>query len=240
MGSHIPRLWLPQTLSDGEGIAVTETARIHHLKDVLRLKAGDRISVFNEKNGEHLAEISTIAKNGISLRIGRQTRTAKAATPLHLFFSPIKKQALEWLIEKTAELAVTHYHPLLMAHSQVRDINNERMHSIAIAAAEQSGRLDVPHFMPLQNLSQTMAGALRSLPLFIAVEPSKDSSPAPLAATKAECAVLIGPEGGFSTEEIAQLLKLPNATVATLGSNTLRAETAAVVACGIIHAGRKT
>lgn len=237
MSSHIPRIWLAQTLDEGETVILSDSDRLHHLRDVLRLKRGEAVTLFNSTSGEYTASITDVGRSAITFAMGSRQRTAAPLVARHILFAPLKRQATEWLIEKTTELGATHLHPILTDHTQVRSVNAQRLQAIAVDAVEQSGQFHIPQIMA----PTTIAAALRQLggtPVFAAIEPQRDSAlphlhtvaPRQPVAT----AVIIGPEGGFSTPETELLRKQSGVTAVSLGSQVLRAETAAILACGIL------
>lgn len=219
-------------------VALTEPDRLHHLRDVLRVKRGDALSLFNAAAGELSATVEDVSRNAITFKIGQQSRGPHTPVARHLLFAPLKRQNTEWLVEKATELGVTHLQPALTAHTQVRSINADRLRTIAIDAAEQSGQLHVPDIAEPASLLAA-AGQLGNMPLYAAIEPSRHAALPPLHTklqdAKAPAAVLIGPEGGFSEDEAEQLAKLPNVIAVSLGDSVLRAETAAILACGLLH-----
>lgn len=194
------------------------------------------VFVFNAVVGEYAARISSLGKHTIELAVETPTRAPCQTPPICLYIAPLKRQAMELLVEKTTELGVTEFCPVITAHTQVKDLNLNRLQAIAIGAAEQCGRLSVPSFSEAIKLSQL--GADRTL--FAAIE-SIASLPR-LNVAIAEhtnqhtktTAILIGPEGGFSPAETSWLTAQPNIIPVSLGQNILRAETAAILACGLL------
>lgn len=238
MGSHIPRLWLPQMGAGHTTLTISDADKVHHLKDVLRLKAGEAVHIFNQTMGEYTATVVEVKKQAITLQLDAARRAPEVTPEVHIYFAPLKRQATEFLIEKVTELGATHLHPVITAHTQVRSINHDRLMAIAIDAAEQCARLNVPTIAEPIDLF-----ALRpETPLLAAQESTRAVSHSlqqVLATHKDACSVLIGPEGGFSEAEDAWLAKQSNIISVSLGRNILRAETAAILACGIISLYRE-
>lgn len=233
MSSHIPRLWLPQMAADSKICTIGDAARVHHLRDVLRLKTGDKVFVFNDTAGEWLATVTNPQKNSLEVTLDECTRRPITMPRLSIYFAPLKRQATEWMVEKTTELGATDFFPIITAHTQVREINSERLRAIALDAVEQCGRLDVPVFHDSQKLHKLNIAA----GLFAAIE-GDAAIPRLTDAVQAHnktTAILIGPEGGFSTDEAAWLKTQSNIVPVSLGKNILRAETAAILACGVLN-----
>lgn len=242
MSSHIPRLWVPEMAHNATALTIADANRAHHLRDVMRLKAGSPVIVFNADAGEYEATIDSITKSSIGLAIGKQTRVAQASLPaIRIFFAPLKRQATEMLIEKATELGTTHFQPVLTAHTQVRTVNNDRLQAIAVDAAEQCSRLSVPHIGTPCDLHAIQSVLPEGVMLFAALENSRETVPLLGEAVRdiTDCAVLIGPEGGFSPDEAAWLERQPFVRAVSLGDNILRAETAAMLAAGIMSLAKR-
>lgn len=221
---------------DDKNIIISDAARVHHLRDVLRLKAGDAAFAFNEICGEYESTVTRIDKSTISLEKKVKTQDARVSAPIHVYFCPLKRQATEWLVEKATELGVTHFHPVISHHTLVREPNIDRLRAIATEATEQCGRIDVPQFDAPAPLTQIHNEG----PMFVAAERSHGTAPLFSTAVRVRAnirSVLIGPEGGFSAEEMSWLAGRPTFTLTSFGSNTLRAETAAIFACSLFRAG---
>lgn len=204
----------------------------HYLKNVLRMETGDYLRVFNAENGEFLATIESSSKKNCVVKIAEIIR--KPSTPntkIHLFFPPIKKDRLDFLIEKAVELGVTDLHPILTQRGNIRDLNCARITSQMIEAAEQCERLDIPTLHPLLPLN-TLLSTL-SHPIMAAIERSEGATQDLKQAlsnynfgTDNHIRFLIGPEGGWSEEEREALLNHPSVIPITLGPRILRVETA--------------
>src|SRR5882757_3215243 len=129
----------------GEGMAVTlDEGQAHYLLHVLRAKAGDRVALFNGRDGEWLAEISQADKRGVAATCLKQNAPQRETPDIWLAFAPVKKTPSDYLVQKAAELGVSVLQPVFTRRTIVSRINEERMAANAIEAAEQSGRLTVP------------------------------------------------------------------------------------------------
>ena len=201
--------------------------QVHYLRTVMHRKPGNKILIFNGFCGEWIGLIDSFHGNQGTIISKVQVRPQPdvAAKKVCLLFSLIKKNRVELIIEKATELGVSHFQPLITAHTVVKKINLNRARLIAIEASEQSGRLTIPIIKQVVSLS----GILKDWP--------KDRSiiwgdPNPTSLEKKRLgnaeALLIGPEGGFSDSDLALLKSHPACTPMYLGPLTLRAETAAI------------
>jgi len=209
---RIPRLYLDAPIEEGASITL-DASQANYLANVLRLKAGDGVLVFNGRDGEWRGTLASAGKRRLALAIGTRTRAQTAALDLHYLFAPLKHARLDYMVQKAVEMGASRLQPVLTRHAQVTRINLERMHANAIEAAEQCGIVTLPEIRaPLTQARDARGGR-------------------PLA-----LAVLIGPEGGFAADERAALLELPNAVRLALGPRLLRADTAAVAALALVGA----
>jgi len=228
------RLYVDAPLGAGAVVAAGE-GQAHYLLHVMRAKPGDRVSLFNGKNGEWLAEISAAAKRGVTLMCLRQTAPQTEVPDLWLLFAPIKKTPSDYLVQKATELGAARLQPVFTRRTIVARVNDERMAANAIEAAEQSGRLSVPVIGAPLDLEKALAGWPTDRPLYFCDE-GGDAKPLTEAAKPGPAAILTGPEGGFDTSERAMLRAMPFVVPVTLGPRILRADTAALAALAIWQA----
>lgn len=211
----------------------------HYLRQVLRLRSGDRLVLFNGLGDEKCAVIETLTRTDSKVQI---TGSAKAipSSPLqlHLLQSIIKAEPMDLIIQKSVELGVESISPVLSDFSVVKLDQNrkkrrlEHWQKISRSACEQSGR----HCPPLINVPQTFSEALTAIPsntTRIALHPSTSNTLQDLSHTfdqLTELHILIGPEGGLSPSELDEA-NAAGFHILSLGPRTLRAETAAIAAC---------
>ncbi len=234
-----PRVYVSAALEAGAGVAL-EAGQAHYLANVLRLKAGDRILVFNGRDGEWSATIEG-ARRAAALRVGGKTRPQTAAADLHYLFAPLKAARLDYMVEKAVEMGASRLQPVLTRHGQVRRVNAERMRKNAIEAAEQCGILSIPEIAPPAALSELIAAREPARWLVFCDEAAALADPVAALGEvppRSPLAVLIGPEGGFAEDERAALLKEPNVVRLALGPRILRADTAAVAVFALVQAVR--
>lgn len=241
MSKSRPRLYSSQTLVSGNVIALNE-AEVHYLRDVLRMDEGAEVSLFNEQ-GEWKAIIQFFKKNKGEVLLQDQTRRAlvPVKTKLVLIFALIKRDAMDWAVEKASELGVHSIQPVITARTQSQHTNIDRLQTIAREAAEQCDRLDVPSVAVPVQLVKFLDGWPKTAPLLFAAE-SGDALPAAIALSELpetdQAGVLIGPEGGFTAEEHAILRRQNFIHAIRLGPRLMRAETAAIAALATYQAVR--
>jgi 16S rRNA (uracil1498-N3)-methyltransferase len=236
-----PRLFVADALAAGASIPL-EPAQDNYLRNVLRLKAGSNVLVFNGRDGEWRAALSQNSKRRLTLDIDCQTRAQTAPFDLHYLFAPLKHARLDYMVQKAVEMGAARLQPMLTRHTQVTRVNLERMRANAIEAAEQCGILSLPDIAAPLPLEQLIAERDASRLWVFCDEDAETKDPVAAlnAARKADTArplaVLIGPEGGFAEEERAALLRLPNVVRLALGPRIPRADTAAVAALALVGA----
>jgi 16S rRNA (uracil1498-N3)-methyltransferase len=222
------RLHVSQPLSVNAAVAPT-LDQSRYLTQVMRLKLGDALRVFNGRDGEWRCVIAEVVKKGVVLRAEEQVRPQAFGPDLELIIAVVKKSRVETIVEKAAELGAARVRLAITQRSNVEHVRLDRLDAIAIEAAEQTGRLDVPMVDDPQKLSAILDGWDPARRLMFCDE----TGGAPVASAITEpgpWAILIGPEGGFSPEERDRLRSLPFTTAVSLGPRILRADTAAIAA----------
>ena len=220
----LARLYVDHPLANNQEIILGKE-HSHYLGNVLRKNKGDEVRLFNGKDGEWLCEITSIAKRELVLiGLSCTRKQPENREEKHLYFAPLKKQRLDFLIEKSVELGVTKLIPVLTRNTENRHLKEERVRLQIIEAAEQCERLDIPELADSIKLSE-----MRNIktPIMAALE--RDGEAEHISKVKLN-AVLIGPEGGFTEDEIQLLKDMDTATPVNLGETILRAETAALYA----------
>ena len=225
---RLPRLFVDAPLSNSATVPLSPD-QTHYLKTVMRRPEDAELRLFNGRDGEWLGRLAFSGKKDGSVTLTRQIRNA-APRPLklHLLFAPIKKDRMDFMVEKAVELGVTDLHPVLTQYTTIRDINPERMTRQIIEAAEQCERLDIPTLHPLRSLKDLPKSWSKGIPVFAALERMDAVAIGALPAIPQELGLLIGPEGGFSEDERDSLTKEAGVTAVSLGDQILRAETAAI------------
>jgi 16S rRNA (uracil1498-N3)-methyltransferase len=228
----IPRLYVDAPLAAGAAIAL-DAARGHYLRNVLRREKGASALLFNGRDGEWLAEIEELAKNGARLSVQRQTVAQRGGPDLWLVFAPLKRERIDLLAEKATELGCRRLQPIFTQHTAVTRVNFERLAAHVMEAAEQTERLDLPAVGEPRRLSEILESWPVERRIILCAEAG---AAAPIAEALAGLprevpyAVMTGPEGGFASSELDHLRKLPFVTPVGLGPRVLRADTAAIAA----------
>jgi 16S rRNA (uracil1498-N3)-methyltransferase len=209
-------------------------SQAHYLTHVMRARIGDRVSLFNGRDGEWLARIAETARRECVLTSERKTQEQIADDDLWLVFAPIKKTPADYLAQKATELGVAVLQPVITRRTIVHRVNVERMRANAIEAAEQSGRLTVPETRTPLELRLLLNAWPRDRYLLFCDEGGAPPMREALNnAPKGAWAVLTGPEGGFDDEERSAIRALSSTVPASLGKRILRADTAALAALAI-------
>ncbi|MFN5351358.1 MAG: RsmE family RNA methyltransferase [Alphaproteobacteria bacterium] len=228
------RLYLNEDLSKNN-IVLLEEKDSHYLKTVLRLRVGDKINLFNAGSGEFEGVINEIAKKSITVLLKNRLdkKILSNNLTLAIIFAPIKSVKNEFIIEKATELGVNIIQPVLTARTVVRSINRERYYLATKEATEQCGRLDVPEIKELIGIYEIFKN-YPDYKIIFCNEYEQKISFKDLKNIQGKVALLTGPEGGFSAEEVAFITKQPNVISVSLGNNILRAETAIILGLGLI------
>jgi 16S rRNA (uracil1498-N3)-methyltransferase len=225
------RLHVTGDLATDRSVTITPD-QAHYLANVMRLSRGDELLVFNGRDGEWLVRMVEAGKRGGELAALAQTRPQVTGPDLDLVVALVKRARLETIVEKAAELGARRVRLVVTERTNAERTRVDRLAAIAAEAAEQTGRLDVPAIEAPQKLSGLLADWPDGRPLMFCDE-AGDAPPA-LAAFAGRSGgpwgVLIGPEGGFSTNERALIRALPAAVPVSLGPRILRADTAAIAA----------
>jgi 16S rRNA (uracil1498-N3)-methyltransferase len=237
MSSKLQRLFVKAPLQAGAAVEL-DAEQAHYLGNVLRLKQGARLLVFNGKDGEWCAELSAIAKKKAQLLLEHQTRPQEEGPDLHYLFAPLKRARLDYMAQKATEMGASVLRPVITRHTVAERVKIDRLLANAIEAAEQCGILRVPEVTEPEKLGPVLGDWDERRLLIFADEAAPRASP--IEALKASgsrpLAVLIGPEGGFEREERAALLAKPFVLPISLGPRVMRADTAAVAALALVNA----
>lgn len=247
--SSIPRLYVESDLV-AKGFAALDDSQAKYLTRVMRLGIGDHVRVFNGRDGEWDAVIDQVEGRSVLLRAERQLRAQLETAGLILLFAPLKKAQTDFAVEKATELGATVIQPVMTARTQASRVRSDRLQKIAMEAAEQTERLDMPVVKAALDLDAAIESLPGGAPLVFCDEAGDDrdaawggengrAEPMLAALERLEpgcAAVLIGPEGGFSPEERERLRGDPRCIPVTLGPRILRAETAVVAALALFQA----
>ncbi|MEE2861216.1 MAG: 16S rRNA (uracil(1498)-N(3))-methyltransferase [Pseudomonadota bacterium] len=229
------RLFIDHPLAEGQPVPL-DGPQAHYLSGVMRLKAGDDLRVFNGRDGEWTATLAEAGKRGGSLMVGGQTAPQQDPPDLWLIFAPIKKARTDFIVEKAAEMGAARIQPVQTDHTNSERIRQDRLQAHAVEAAEQCGGTFVPPVADLMPLSRLLDGWDPARRILWADEARVGPAETLAGLPQGPWAILIGPEGGFSPAERAQLSRLRFVHPVSLGPRILRADTAAVAALALWQA----
>ena len=228
------RLFYSNKLKTGTISRLSEK-QSHYTKNVMRLKAGDKISLFNSQDGEWDVKILNQGKIFTEFKVEKLSRPLSNEKNIWLAFSPIKKVPQDLMIQKTTELGIQKFIPLLCERSVVREINIKRTEKIITEACEQSNRITVPKIQELQMLDEFIKNFPDDGKIVFCDINSQSKDLYNKLSKKNPICILIGPEGDFSEDERQFITNYKNVISITLGKNILRAETAAIASTTILN-----
>jgi len=211
---------------------------IHQWRDVFRYNVGSEVIIFDGSGTEYDAVIEKLTNREAELRLVSEKKGIVPNQKVFLYQSLIKKDKMEWVVEKATELGVSKIVSVVSERSEKKGFNLERMIKIAIEASEQCGRADVPEVAQVMDLDEVLKDCDKVIVFDHSGTPllssSNNSSPTPSLTTREGAmlsliSIFIGPEGGWTEKEL-EMFRGANAKIYSLGKLTLRAETAAIVA----------
>lgn len=231
------RLFVPADLAAG-GAVEADREQSHYLANVLRMREGSELLVFNGRDGEWLARVEVVSKKAVRLALVEPTRPQPPLPDLVYAFAPIKAGRLDYLVQKAVEMGAGILQPVITQHTQMAKVGIPRLQANAVEAAEQCGILAIPRVREPLRFDAFLARWEPDRRLVFCDEGAETDNPLPAlkAIPETRLGLLVGPEGGFSEEERRQLRALPYVTAIPLGPRILRADTAAVAALALIQA----
>jgi 16S rRNA (uracil1498-N3)-methyltransferase len=240
----MPRLFVFEKLAIGDEIVIAGE-EAHHIIRVLRLGPGHSVSISDGKSVESLGVISDIdiRDTKIKIRILDQNKSKETKPFITLLQALPKGEKFDWIIQKITELGVSKIIPVITQRTIVNILPSklerrmERWNKIAIEAAKQSLRMDIPQIGELSTFDASLREVEKHHLSIIPWEQEKELSIRKalksIDGTVTKVAVFIGPEGGFSPEEVKKAKEMGAVSV-SLGPRILRTETAAIAVCSIL------
>ena len=228
------RLYFDKRLSINIMIYIKEKQH-HFLKNVLRIKVKDLITVFDGVTGEWLSEVISINRDNTVLQIKKKISEIEKETDLWLIFSPIKLFRMNITIQKATELGVSQFIPCITQNTNLTKINMRNLYMNIVEAAEQSERLTLPKLNEVVNLNNLLRDFPKDRGLIFCNENDKNL-PSVFKALENKSsifkkwAILVGPEGGFSETETKEILSISSSIPVSLGKRILRSDTATTAA----------
>ncbi len=219
----------PEDLELTQSLWVNDERLKNQWLRVLRYREGDQLVLFDGVETERLYKIATIEpQGGIKLEMVTEFERKLPAKHIYLFFSLLKKDKNDWVLQKCTELGVRTFVPIIAARSEKTGFNLERAETIVIEAAEQCGRSDIPLVREPITLTKALGTYKDEVQLLVCDETLSDIK-YQISNIENPCGIFIGPEGGWTEAELAEFAEA-GAGHFHLGNLTLRAETAAVAA----------
>lgn len=232
---RISRLFVPETLAAGKKITLDDDGG-HYLRTVLRLRKGDKITVFDGRGGEHQSLVYAIDRKGVVLEIGAWSdRAAESPLRVHLGLGIARGDRMDWVVQKAVELGAASLTPLITERTAAwckGDKKREHWRKIVRHAAEQCGRTYVPKLADTDRLPDWLNRKQPGLKIFL--DPRAPIFLNQLQPEHSAVILLAGPEGGFSPSE-RQLAEHAGFTPVRLGARILRTETASAAALAAVQ-----
>lgn len=228
MSARLPRVFVAEgPLPDGT--ARPEPEESHHLVRVLRARRGEAVLAFDGRGGEWEARIRDVERGIVTLALGRATgRRSEAPVSVTLVQALVRSEKLDYVLQKGTEIGVAAFVAVPTERVEAPAPSPQRLaryRRVLVEACKQSGRLVLPSLR---------VGAWPPEPApSIVLDPAGTPIGAVLSRRSSEAAIAIGPEGGFTEEEV-ETLRAQGATAASLGPRVLRTETAGVVAAALV------
>jgi 16S rRNA (uracil1498-N3)-methyltransferase len=153
---RLQRLFVPEALAPRAALDAS-AEQSHYLSNVLRMGEGAELLVFNGRDGEFLARIVARGRKGVRLEVAELTRPQPDAATLLYCFAPLKRERLDYLVQKAVEMGAGRLQPVITQHTQMGKINSERLRANIVEAAEQCGVLAIPELEEARRLDAMLA-----------------------------------------------------------------------------------
>ncbi|MGN6312471.1 MAG: 16S rRNA (uracil(1498)-N(3))-methyltransferase [Rhodanobacteraceae bacterium] len=234
------RIHVDAGLAAGTELALPEQAAAHVVR-VLRLRAGDPVSLFNGDGSDYAAELVAVGPREARARI-LESRTNRSESPLRIVLAQAlaRGEKMDWIVQKATELGIAEIVPLVTLRSEVKLDETrarkrlEHWQAVAISACEQSGRARIPSIATVQPL-RTWLDSLDGSAARLALLPEGELALRALGAPAQGAVLAVGPEGGFDDADVA-LLRHAGFRGLVLGPRVLRTETAGMAAIAALQA----
>ncbi len=236
---RLHRFYISEPVGARTELTVASKELVHQIHDVFRLKKGDSVVVFDGSGFDYECHIDGYEKGNTMrgdsvIRLSIISSQRSRYTPprrLYICAAIVKKDTFEWIVEKATELGVTDIIPLSAERSEKKSLNGERLKKISIEASEQSGRSATPMVHQIMGPADAAAFLKKENEdtRLVAFHTEGEQLDRSTLSGEAPLAVFIGPEGGWSEDEIDMFHK-NGIDVVCLGNQVLRAETAVIAA----------
>jgi len=232
------RLYVPSDLGKDLGV-VLDKNQSHYVATVMRRAVGEKIALFNGRDGEWLGDLQEVHKNHCLVHVTEQLRPYTEEPDIELLFAPIKKVQTALIIQKATELGVASLQPVQTMRTNAERLREDKMALQAMEAAEQCERLNLPIIHGLIKLERALNALEPERTLIFCNERLTGNSAVnvlPQIKPSDKWAIVTGPEGGFADDEIEMISARPNTHAISLGPRILRAETAVIASLALLQA----
>ena len=203
----------------------------HHLTKVLRKKTGDKVYLTNGNGYLFEAILNYIGEKSTQLKIINSKKESSMDYSLHIAIAPTKKiDRFEWFLEKAIEIGVSSITPLTCKYNERKSLNYTRLNKITVAAMKQSLQTYFPKIEPIVSIKEFIESNQCKQKYIAHCKNSKKVHLSKIIKRKTNSSIIIGPEGGFTDDEISLAMDY-NFIPVSLGNNRLRTETAGIVCC---------
>jgi 16S rRNA (uracil1498-N3)-methyltransferase len=240
---RLHRFYISELVGSKSEVILDSTDVVHQIRKVFRLKKGDLLIIFDGSGSDYTCGIEDFRDETIVLGVREASKSRfMPEREVYLYAALVKKDTFEWIVEKATELGVTKIIPIIAERTEKKAVNDERLKKIVIEASEQSGRGSVPKIELVIGLKEALIElqekkedeSIKSIAFHTDAELFRESD---LGSEVEPLAVFIGPEGGWSPDEIA-LFNQNKIPVKSIGTQVLRAETAVVATLSLVMFGR--
>lgn len=226
------RFFIDQAVQQGP-VTIQDPDLSHQLIHVLRLRIGDEVILADRRGFEALATVAAVGRAAVAFQIGMPSANRREPdTKVTAYVAILKRENFELVVQKMTELGVSRIVPILTERTVKLDVRDDRLEKIAKEAAEQSGRATIPEIAEPISFDAALGDAAGNRQNFI-FHTAGDTSAHPLQMTGKDIGIFIGPEGGFTEEEVGRAVSA-GCQLVVLGALTFRAETAAIVAATLV------
>lgn len=235
--SQLFRIYINHSLVKNQIIYIVDH-RLHYLSSVIRLKKGQYIRMFNEHDGEFIAQVVSINKKEITFKVIDNLRVIIEEPTFILALCIIKLDRFLEAIRAAVQLGVTKIIPVISSRVQLKTIPRDKIENILQQSTEQSERLKVPLLADPISLEELVKKTDIEQIVFANENEIESQTISTIKCWRKNLCVLIGPEGGFTDQEIKSLDQ-PNIMSVSLGATVMRTEIAAIVALACVKMMRQ-
>ncbi|NQV88167.1 MAG: 16S rRNA (uracil(1498)-N(3))-methyltransferase [Parcubacteria group bacterium] len=227
----IHRFFVEQEIANKEEIIISDSSLLNQWRNVFRFHSDDVVILFDNSGFEYVSEIVSLSKKESVLKIIEKNKNNNIPKKdITLFISLIKKDNVEWVLQKGTEIGVSRFVPIVSERSEKKDLNMERARKIVEEASEQSGRGVLPEVYEVIKLADVFEKF--SIPK-IAFDFSGEKFEKEKFDKSDRLGLLIGPEGGWTENEL-KMFKERDVMICSLGPQILRAETASIAVASLL------